>query len=352
VMWAAARKEHVMESREYTAADFAFNLNRLLVSPSGTGLRTADFIESVTATDKYTVVVETKKFYPEWWWSIGGEFGQHIPPEVVEAGAGDYDNLIGTGPFILTERVPGSHMLYTANPDYWDTTTINGVEYQIPFVDEIIMPLIGEGATAIAALRTATVDIHMRVFPPDFEHLAQSSPELLTARGQGGFGNAISLGVDQPPLNDKEVRRALMIGTNIDAIFKANLLMGETYAFPIAPGVPGHVPLEELPAETRLLFDYNPVLARQMLADAGYPDGFTLEMHSSVRPDWLGIAEMVAGMWKEDLNIDVEIKTYEKVAFRALMTAKELLPSASVPAYPGLAFTSLGQAYYPGGWQN
>jgi len=283
----------------------------------------------------------------------GGGDPYHIPPEVVEkADPSNYDDLIGTGPFILTEYVRGSHFVYARNPDYWRTTTINGKEYPIPFVDELVMPLIGDLATAVSALRTGTLDIHMRILPPDVESLARTCPELLKAPGTGGNAFVISLRTDHEPLDDVNVRRALMIGTDTQTIFKAVLLEGLDYCWPIAPGAPGHIPLEDLPASTQELFTYDPVEARRLLALAGYPDGFTIEMHTSPRPDWLGIVEMVAGMWEEDLNVEVDIKTHEKVAFRGLLTSKDYYQSCVGHGSSFLPFTLLSTSFYTDGFRN
>jgi len=324
VSWAAMGKEHVMETREYTAHDFVFNVNRLL-DPENTPwepIQDIDFIESAYAVDNYTAVVETKFFYPEWWWMISGYSGFHIPPEVVEAGPSNFDNLVGTGPFMIKEHDPGVSMTYARNPVYYDTTTINGKVYDdIPFVDELVYPMLPDPATVISALRTGQVDLFGYVQEPDRESLAQTTPELLSAPGTGGWTSIIILRTDRPPLDDVNVRRALMIGTDLEAVHWATHAAGPPYSWPIYPGTNGHVPLEELPEDVRELFDYNPEKARQMLADAGYPDGFTLEFHAqaTIVNTHDEIGPMVAGMWEEDLNIETVFKPVEYSAYHAML---------------------------------
>ncbi len=354
VYWAAEGKEHVMESREYTAHDFVFNLNRLLdpESVQGGSLRAANLIKSVDAEDPYTVVVETNYFHPEWWWQIGGSESMQIPPEVVEAGPEDWANLVGTGPFMVKEQNPGVAMHYERNPNYWDTTTINGVEYELPFVDEVVIPIIMDFATVLSALRTGVLDAYYYVQPVDVEALKRTNPELLGGKVRGGNFYTISLRMDRPPLDDINIRRALMMGTDREAIHKAAIITGDTWYWPLAPGVLGHLTLEELPADVRELFEYNPEKARQMIADV-YPDGLKLQMEvDAIRLDNLGIAEMTAGMWEENLNVEVEFTTYDATGFGALRDAKEVQEMISVHRYSHLAFWCFPLYFETGGKQN
>ncbi|GAJ00184.1 unnamed protein product, partial [marine sediment metagenome] len=78
---------------------------------------------------------------------------------------------------------------------------------------------------------------------------------------------AITLRTDRPPFDNVKVRQAMFIGTDRKTIHRAVFEVGDTHSLPLMTGVPGFIPLDELPPETRLLFDYNPELARQMLAD-------------------------------------------------------------------------------------
>jgi len=327
----------VMERREYTAADCAFNINRVWGLPSGEILRILDYIESITATDKYTVVIKLKKFYFEWWGWIGQGYGfQHIPPEVVEAGPREYENVVGTGPFYVKEYLPGSELTLARNLDYWRTTTINGKEYRLPFVDEVVIPMIADESTLIAALRTATLDSYMNVLEPNAASLAKSSPELLKAEVTSGDAWYFALRCDLPPLNNREVRRALMIGTDMDTIFESGLRIGDFYSWPIISASPGHVPLAELPASTRELFEYDPVKAKQMLADAGYPDGFTFDLLVEDELEMRDIAEMLAGMWEEELGVVLDLRIVDHTLTAAALAARNYT-SIFAEGYPTLS---------------
>jgi len=303
----------VMEPREYIADDFVFNFNRTLEADFWAVPTVKEWANPAYVDDRYTAIIPTKFANPSWWMHVNfWIFGQQIPRETVEAGPKDWRNIVGTGPFVIKEYVPGTYMTYAPNPLYWRKTTINGKEYPIPFVDELVMPIIADEVTAIAALRTGTLDMYNYVDFPNVEHLAQTNPELLKSPGLDGGCWIIQLRVDKPPFNDINVRRALFLGTDKQAITKALTGMDFRIEWPIWTGDEGYTPLEELPAETRLLYDYNPTLAKQMLADAGCPDGFKANMYVQARPLTTDLAEWVASEWKKNYNIDLSLLPAEE----------------------------------------
>ncbi|GAH04609.1 unnamed protein product, partial [marine sediment metagenome] len=254
-----------MERREYTAYDMEFNFTRRWESErSGPIVRALGTIEDWYAEDKYTFVVETNAFHAEWWFALGPDWHtEQYAPEVIAVGS-TWENLVGTGPFYVKKHTPGVSIVYGRNPDYWRTTTINGKEYEIPFIDELVLPVIGDDATRVAAIRTGTVDIHMMVPTMYWDSLAATSPELLWAPSTSGETTGIVFNCKEEPLSNRDVRRALMIGTNLKLIADATYPGGLDYEYPVYSSLAGHIPLDELPAETRLLFDYNPTLAKTM----------------------------------------------------------------------------------------
>jgi len=101
-------KPGVMKSRELVADDVVYSFNRLASSPKKT-VGYFDYISSVEARDKYTVVFNMKEFNAEWAYRFGyGYYSAIVPHEVVEAapdnaGTKDWKNINGTGPFMLAD---------------------------------------------------------------------------------------------------------------------------------------------------------------------------------------------------------------------------------------------------------
>ena len=73
-----------------------------------------------------------------------------MPKEVADAGATNWKNVNGTGPFMLTDFVAGQlQHLHARIPIYWDKEKIGGQEYKLPFVDKLIYRTIKDEATSI-----------------------------------------------------------------------------------------------------------------------------------------------------------------------------------------------------------
>ncbi|GAI62373.1 unnamed protein product, partial [marine sediment metagenome] len=283
VYWTGLSIKPVMERRELTAADFVFNFDRLMEEKnvrSGHLIKAMGTIKNVYARDKYTCVIETTAFYPEWWFVLGsGWHTEKYAPESVEAGLG-WDTLVGTGPFYVKKHTLGVSVTYGRNPDYWETTTINGKEYPLPFIDKLVWPVILDESTRIAHLRTGKLDWLPQVSLRYSDSLAATSPDLIQDRWLSSGVNILGMKVTQPPFDDINVRRALMIGLDLDAILEGIYGEGEVYAWPYSSASAMYTPFDELSPSLKELYTNDPAKARQMLADAGYPDGFFVKVYT------------------------------------------------------------------------
>ncbi len=136
-----------MNGRELTADDIEYNFQRILglgdftEAGHGADLNPGYFnVESIEATDKYTVVFKMKSI------TLGALkeiliIGRHsyiMAPEVVEqyGDVTDWRNVVGTGPYELTDWVEGSSFTLTKNPDYWGFDE-KYPENRLPYIDEL-----------------------------------------------------------------------------------------------------------------------------------------------------------------------------------------------------------------------
>jgi len=299
-----------MENRELTADDMAADLLYFREAPGGATFKKWTAGGDIYATDRYTLVIEFTAYSSEWLYIIGyEERALFSPPEMEVAGMDKWENQVGTGPFMFKEYVVGSHMTYERNPNYWKTTTIDGVEYELPFYDEIVWPIIPDVATQMAALRTGELDIHYIMPVEQWENMEETASGILSSKYTAARGVGCFLRCNEPPFDDVEVRRAMMVGTDMKAFGD----MHGVGSLPIhwAPLWPGHpetlyTPLEDLPASVQLLFDYNPTLAKQMLADAGHPDGFKVQLNVGATVQWQDMMALLAAQWAE-IGVEAEI---------------------------------------------
>ena len=82
-----------------------------------------------------------------------------MPKEVADAGAGNWKNVNGTGPFMLTDYVQGNSNTYIEEPDLLGQGDDRRHRYKLPFVDKIIYRIIKDEATFLTALRTGKLDM-------------------------------------------------------------------------------------------------------------------------------------------------------------------------------------------------
>lgn len=317
-------KPGVMASRELVADDVVFSYNRLDKSPKKISTY-FDHIEKVEATDPHTVVFTLKSYNAEWDYRFGwGYYSAIYPKEVADAGANNWKNLNGTGPFMLTDHVQGNSNTYSKNPIYWDKEKIGGEEFKLPFVDKLVYRNIKDEATVTTALRTGKLDIAELVRWTDMEELKKSVPQLKWSKYLSMNGQFLSMRVDTKPFDDIRVRRALNLAVDKQEIVKAYYNgHAELFSYPQHPDYTGYYqPLAEMPDTVKELFTYNPDKAKKLLAEAGLAKGFTFKVQvCSCQTDHLDLLPLIAA-YLERVNVKLEIQPMEYGAFLSAMTSK------------------------------
>jgi peptide/nickel transport system substrate-binding protein len=320
-------KEGVMKARELVAEDVVYAFKRMSTSPKATK-GYFSYVNDVKATDKYTVTFDMKEFNAEWDYRFGyGYYSGIIPKEVVEApngGASNWKNMNGTGPFKLTDYVQGNSNTYEKNPDYWDKETINGQVFKLPYVDKMVYRIIKDEATRITALRTGKLDVMELVRWQDVDMLKKSVPDLKWNKWLATSGTFLSMRVDQKPFDDIRVRRAMNFAINKEEIIKAYYNgNAELFAYPQHPEYAGYFqPLNEQPASVQELFKFDPAKAKKLLAEAGYPNGFTFKTQvCSCSSDHMDLLPLISA-YLEQVGVKMEIQPMEYAAFLSAMTTQ------------------------------
>ena len=317
-----------MNGRELTAQDIEYNFHRYLGMGSGfteSSEHEVQFkgvqLESITATDKWTVEFKLKEI------NIGalhaildGHAHWTYPPEVIKehGDATDWRNLVGTGPMMLTDWVEGSSMTWDKNPDYWGFDE-KYPENRLPYVDEIRALIMPEVATYIAALRTGRVDYIGRIgisamsSVDQVESLQRTNPEIVIWPFTSRSDNAIGLNVQLPPFDDIRVRKAMQMALDLETI---NSAYYKGYADMIPQGQASRfvtaiaTPFEWWPEEVKKGYMHDPARAEALLDEAGYTRGADGIRFKTVLTHFeeidLNIMELFASYWGK-IGIDVEI---------------------------------------------
>lgn len=338
----------VMAARELTAADVVFSYTRQAGSPKKLP-DYFDHIAKVEAKDRHTVVFHFNTYNAEWDYRYGwGIYGGIVPKEVVDAGAGSWKNLNGTGPFQIADHIQGAATTFVRNAGYWDKDLLNGQPYKLPFIDRLVMRSIKDESTQHALLRSGKLDILEAVRWSAVDELKKSAPRLRWHRWLSTSGTFLSMRVDTKPFNDIRVRRALNMAVNKQEIVKAYYGgNAEILAYPMQPDYVGYYePLDAMPASVKELFVYNPDKARKLLAEAGYPNGFSFKVQvCGCAPDHLDLLPLVAG-YLAKVGVQLEIQTMEYGAFLSAMTSKTLAPGYFMNSGAVNPTTTLRKTFY------
>ena len=314
-----------MNGRELTAYDLEWSWHRL-VGGLGSGFdkgsnpytyfKGFDDFESITATDKYTIVFKTKYPVASIWTLMHGPVYAPMAREVFEqyGDLADWKNAVGTGPFILTDYVAGSSATFEKNPTYWGWDQRHP-DKEIPYVDGAKFLIIPDQSTAYSALRTGKIFMLTGVPWEQAESFAKTNPEL----GQVpimGTGYTVAMRVDKEPFTDIKVRQALNLAIDRELIAKT-YYGGRVDGTPVSYINPNmgiyYTPFEEWTKEVQEGHSYNPAKAKQLLAGAGYPDGFKTNMLISSADD-MDLPLIIKDFF-DDIGVDMEIKVVEATTF-------------------------------------
>ena len=293
-----------VNGRELTADDFVYSYLRNYNTP-GTWHYTqwprelVDALE-VTAPDKYTVVVKAPSPVAAEILRVGGNWEFVVPREMVELHGDmtDWRNSCGTGPFELVDYVNMSSATFVRNPNYWQKHPWFGD--QLPYVDSMKWLIISDLSTRVAALRTGKI-LALGVTWDEAEALIRTNPELKWKENLPRGSYIIGMRTDKPelPFKDVRVRQALNLAFNNQAVIDDYYSgYAEMIDYPVSNYPENrlmYTPLEELPEVVQELYGYHPEKAKQLLAEAGYPNGFqtkvtctatTADLLAIVKADW------------------------------------------------------------------
>jgi peptide/nickel transport system substrate-binding protein len=250
-----------------------------------------------------------------------GAYFRVVPHEVVEkyGNMGDWERSVGTGPYILKDYITGSVAELVRNPSYWRTDPVGpGQGNKLPYIDTIRMIVIEDTSTRQAALRTAKIDVSSGFGGSyDYEQaetMRKSTPDLIEGEGMlGGPCIYVYMNTQRPPFDDVKVRRAISMAVDLETIKQElNNGLGQILTWP-AEKLPGYEDLylglddPEMPESVKELYVYNPEKAKQLLAEAGFPDGFqTSVLIGAGEADYFSIIKDMLSKVNIDLTLDVQ----------------------------------------------
>jgi len=268
------------------------------------------------------------------------------PREVIEqyGDMNDWRHFVGSGPFILADHVDGASWTFRKNAEYWAYDE-KYPEYRLPYVDEYRILVIPDLSTRMAGLRTGKIDL-LDLNAEQTQSITRTNSELVVIPYLNTGQPCVVLRVDTEPFTDIRVRKAMQMAIDLDKINDSYYL---GYGDPTPGGQVGpacigyYVPYEEWPEATKDVFRYNPQGARELLAEAGYPNGFKVQYDVSTAlggdPD---LAQILKAYWA-DIGVDADINIVEPSAYYGNIWSKSHAP---------LSGWYVGNNYSPVNWYN
>ncbi|TNF58900.1 MAG: ABC transporter substrate-binding protein [Rhodobacteraceae bacterium] len=284
-VWVFKLREGVKfhDGADFTAEDVVASVTRVTSETSDfKGLHTA--VAGAEAVDDYTVHIKMSGPSPLYVQNLTNFFimdkgwieanGVEAPQDF-KAGEEKFTvrNTNGTGPYTLVERDPEVRTVLAVNPNHWDAA---------PQVTEIIYTPIKEAATRVAALLSGEVDFVQDVPVQDIERL-MATPGIAVSTGAENrtiffsydmnSDSLISLPGDNP-FKKPQVREAMALALDRDAIRQV-VMRGQSV--PGAQNVPPFVNGYDPALDAYSAPDYE--RAKALMAEAGYPDGFSVDLN-------------------------------------------------------------------------
>lgn len=308
---------HFQDGTPVTADALRFSIERMPKVPNSPApfVRMQASIAGLTIVDERTLRIKTHGPDPSL--PLNGMTAYIVPPR--EASTADFNAgraAIGSGPFKFVSWQPGDALHLARNDTFWGERP--------DFATVTIRPMSGDAAR-VAALLSGDVDLIDRVSQTDLPRIratpgfavttSPSSRVIYIALDQGGDTTPFVTGKDgkplpKNPLRDPRVRRALSVSINRSAIVERVLQGGGQATGQLAvPGQLGYDPMLKPPA-------YDVKGAKALLAEAGYPDGFRITLHSPNNRyvEDAQTAQAVAQFWSR-IGLDARVEVMPSNVF-------------------------------------
>lgn len=258
---------------EFDADDVVYTLN-FIANPDNKVItqNNVSWIEKAEKVDKYKVRVTTKKVFPAAIEYLAGPVIIHPNEYYAKVGSqGQNAKPVGSGPYKVTSYVPGKSITLEKNPDYFKDSP--KPEAKIAKVDIRFIP---DRQTQVAEVVSNGIDLIMHV-PKDQAEQLEAVPSLQVVSGETMRIVFLQMetrdGAPSKALQDERVRRAINHAIDRDTLVKEVVGAGSrvinTICFPSQFGCTD---------EGATRYAYDPVKAKKLLAEAGYPNGLTLDI--------------------------------------------------------------------------
>lgn len=303
-----------------TAKDVKWTIDTILNPDTGSPFRgDLSAIEEVNVVDEYTVDIVLKYPFPNLLFNLSNTASGIHPANAYETYGDDYGTkvVIGSGPYKLVEWIQGDKIVLEKNDEYdWNP---EWMEHQgAPLIDKIILRTVPDENARMMELEVGGIHL-LRTVPTPYIEKFEANEDLTVHREPSTKLGYLAYATDKKPYDNVLVRRAINHAINREEIVEYVLRgIGEP-----AYGYLPPVLKDEYFEETKdVAYKYDPEKAKELLAEAGYPDGFKATLSADNSTQSSRLAEVYQSQLKE-VGIDAEIRLYDSASYVATLREGE-----------------------------
>lgn len=278
---------------DFTADDVKFTLDRAKES-SHIG-HIVGAISEVEVVDDHTVRIMTAEPFAPMLTHLAHPAAGILNEEAVTAGGEDYgQEPVGTGPYKFGSWVVGDSITLEINEDYW------GEAAKTP---NVVFKVVTDNSVRTIQLESGDLDIAYDIQPADVNRVDESE-DLTLQRDANLSSTYIGFNVEKAPFDDVRVRQAINYALDMNAVVDAVYAgVGSPAKGPLGPNVFGaNLDLEEYAVDIDK--------AKELLAEAGFPDGFSTTLWTNENQQRIDIATIVQNQL-EEVGIEVKVEIVE-----------------------------------------
>lgn len=282
---------------EFTASDVLWTAKQGVASPKANYLWSAFDVDRFEIIDDYTIDMRT---YGAFGPAIAYLADTSVAPmcdqqAYEEQTPEDYGRnpTGGTGPYKFVEWVAGDRIVYERFEDYWG---------EKPYYKNYVLRNIPDDVSRALSLEAGEVDMIYGVDPASCQTLIDAETvNLITCPSYQMIYACFNLNVE--PLNNKLIRKAMRYALDMDSMvdlaFSGRAIVADSF---FLPSLSCYIPFGDDEED----YTYDVEKAKQLMAEAGYPDGFEVELWTADTTAWMQLAEMMQNAWAE-IGITVNV---------------------------------------------
>lgn len=300
------------DGKKFTAEDVKWTIDTIkdpdTASPFSGDLAA---IKEVNIVDEHTVEMVLNYPFPNLLYNLSATASGIHPANAYDTYGSDYGKkvVIGTGPYKLGEWTPGDKTVLVRNEDYnWGPEWMSNRGPAL--IDKIVLKIIPDENSRIMELEVGGIHI-LRNVPETYVERLDKKSDITVYKEPATKLGYLAYATDKEPFTDVRVRRAINHALNKEEIiqFVLNGIGEAAYGY-----LPPALKDEYLQESKDLAYDYDPEKAKQLLAEAGYPDGLRLTLSADNSSKSRKLAEIIQVQLKA-VGIEASIQTFDSSGY-------------------------------------